>query len=106
MGKNSIIKSLGKVIGNLAVHKATLKFGDKPESEHHTSSEIVSYRNNGKYLGSGYNWNKEDKKLIRNQAFKYFFKKMKKKYSHINFTINDANNIIDKSMNECIFIND
>ena len=39
MGKNKAIKSIGRVIGNIVVHKITFKYTNNPESRNHIFSE-------------------------------------------------------------------
>ena len=46
MGKNRIIKILGNIIGNIAVHKILVKYTNKPESINHLSEEVATYRDN------------------------------------------------------------
>jgi hypothetical protein len=102
MGKNSTISSLGRIIGNIVVHKIVLKYGKKKESENHTSSEIVAYRDTAIGIGSEFNWNDYDKVEIREEVYKFFIKKMNQKYSHIKYPIKEANYVIDETIKECI----
>ena len=96
MGKNRIIKSLGKVIGNVVVHKITLKYGNKPDSKHHTSSEIINYRDEGVEIAREFNWNDSDKIRIKQEALKEFNKKMQKKYSDVKFSRKEADETIEE----------
>ena len=43
MGKNRIIKSLAKCIGNVALHKILVKLTNKSESKNHLESEVLEY---------------------------------------------------------------
>lgn len=104
MGKNRTIKSLGKVIGNIVVHKITLKYGDKPESSDHTFSEIIAYRDNAIGIAQEFNWNNSDKIRIKQEALKEFTRKMKIKYPDIKFPIEEANKIIIETIKECLFL--
>ena len=101
MGKNSTIKSLGRVIANVVVHKITLKYGSKPESRGKTSNEINAYRDNAIDTAQEFNWNDEDKSRIKIEVFEEFNRKMKSKYSDINFPMEDAEKMIDETINEC-----
>ena len=102
MGKNKTINSLGRVIGNVVVHKVVLKYGKKAESENHTSSEIVAYRDTAISIGMEFNWNDKDKTEIRKEVHDFFIKKMNEKYSHIKYFSKDAENIIDETIEECL----
>lgn len=102
MGKNKTIQSLGRVIGNVVVHKVVLKYGKKMESENHTSSEIVAYRDTAISIGIEFNWNDKDKIEIRKEVHDFFIKKMNEKYSHIKYPSKEAENIINKTIKECL----
>ena len=98
MGKNRTIKSLGKVIGNIVVHKITLKYGNKPESRGHTSSEIIAYGDNALEIAQEFNWNDLDRALIKQEVLSEFNKKMQTKYSDIKFPTNEVNEIIEETI--------
>jgi hypothetical protein len=102
LGKDRAIKSLGRIIGNVVVHKIVLKYGKKTESDSHTSYEIVAYRDTAIRIGEDFNWNNYDKVEIRKEVYDFFIKKMNKKYSQIQYPKKDANDIIDETINECI----
>lgn len=102
MGKNRTIKSLGKNIGNIVTHKITLKFGNKPLSNNHTSSEIETYRDNAMIIAQEFNWNDSDKTKIKLETMKVFKKKMKEKYSHIKFPMEEATKTMDETIKECL----
>ena len=68
MGKNRIIQSLGKRIGNIALHKVLKKNTNKPESIPRLEKEIIEYRLNALEDFSSYNWNENDKAIIRTRA--------------------------------------
>ena len=61
MGKNKIIKSLGKVIGNVAMHKLLLIYTSKPESKSYLKSEIMEYSADAFEKAQEFNWNENDK---------------------------------------------
>jgi hypothetical protein len=102
MGKNKTINSLGRIIGNIVVHRVVLKYGKKTESENHTSSEIVAYRDTAISIGMEFNWNNDDKVEIRKEVHNFFIKKMNEKYFHIKYSSKDAESIINETINECI----
>jgi len=43
MGKNSVMKSLGKCVGNVALHKILTRHTNRPESIQHLRDEIRDY---------------------------------------------------------------
>jgi hypothetical protein len=102
MGKDSTIKSLGRIIGNVVVHKIVLKYGKKIDSVNHTSFEIIAYRDTAIRIGTKFNWNYNDKIEIRKEVYNFFIKKMEGKYSHIKCPIKEANDVIDDTIQECI----
>ena len=71
MGKNSIIKSLGKIIGNVVVHKILVKYTNRRESISKMTEEIGAYRGNAIEIAEEFNWNEKDKIKIRQEAI-YF----------------------------------
>ena len=102
MGKNRVIRSLGKIIGNLVVHKITFRHGNIKESKGHTSKEIISYRDNAIEVAQEFNWNDYDKSKIKQIALREFNKKMNTKYSDIKYPKAEVNETINKTINECI----
>ena len=68
MGKNRIIQSLSKRIGNVALHKVLKKNTNKPESIPRLEKEIIEYRLNASEDFSLYNWNEKDKEIIKTRA--------------------------------------
>ena len=101
MGKNRIIKILGNIIGNVAVHKILVKYTNKPESVHYLSEEIGTYRDNALEIAQEFNWNGEDKNKISQEALKNFNKRIKK-YKDVGFPSLEVNRLIDEMLKECI----
>ena len=102
MGKNRIIKSLGNIMGNLAVHKVLVKHTNKPESVNHLKSEIEIYRDNSLEMASEYNWNEEDKAKIRLVSLKKFKKDMNSHYADVKFSMEEALGLIEETINEIL----
>lgn len=103
MGKNKIIKSLGKRIGNLVVHRILLRHTNKPESLNHLESEVDTYRDSILESSQEFNWNDQDKLKIKSLASKEFKKRMIKFYSDVKFQPEEVNILIDKTIEECLF---
>lgn len=93
--------SLGRIIGNVVVHKIILKYGSKPESRGKTSNEIIAYRDNAIETAQEFNWNEKDKEEIKIEAAKNFHNKMNLKYSDVKFSIEEAEKLIDETIEEC-----
>ena len=101
MGKNRIIKILGNIIGNVAVHEVLVKCTNKPESIHYLTEEIGTYRDNALEMAQKFNWNEEDKNKIRKEALKNFNKRIKK-YKDVSFSVSEVNRLIDEKIKELI----
>ncbi len=68
MGKHRVIKSLGRCIGNVALHKLLLVHTKKPESKNYLGSEIVEYGADAFEKAQLFNWNERDKEEIKRLA--------------------------------------
>ena len=101
MGKNRIIKILGNIIGNVVCHKILLKYTNKPESIHHLSEEIGTYRDNALEIAQEFNWSDKDKIKIKKEALKNFNKRIKR-YEDVKFSNSEVNRLVDETIKECI----
>ena len=101
MGKNRIIKILGNIIGNVVCHKILVEYTNKPESIHHLSEEIGTYRDNALEIAQEFNWSDKDKIKIKREALKNFSKRIKK-YEDVKFPISEVKKFIDETIKECI----
>jgi len=70
MGKNSIIKSLGKCIGNVVLHKIVLKHTNIPESKKHLEDEIRDYGSDVLEKAQEFTWTEEEKSEIEDKALR------------------------------------
>lgn len=102
MGKNRIIKVLGNIIGNLAVHKILVKYTNKPESINYLKSEIETYRDNSLEIASEYNWNEKDKVKIKLASLKKFKKDMNSYYADVKFPMKEVLGLIGETINEVL----
>ena len=64
MGKNKLIKSLGKRIGNTVIHKILIKYTNKPDSVQYLENEADAYRDNVLESSQDFNWSDKDKEEI------------------------------------------
>ncbi len=68
MGKRSVIKSLGRCIGNVALHKLLLAHTNRPESKNYLRSEVLEYGTDAFEKAQIFNWNERDKEEIKRLA--------------------------------------
>ena len=101
MGKNSVIKSLGKCIGNVAMHKLLFIHTNKPESKNHLNYEIIEYSTDAFEKAQEYNWNEDDKIEIREKAVERV-KNLKKHYNDVDFNDDEMENSVEEVMNEVL----
>lgn len=102
MGKNRLIKSLGKRIGNLVIHKILMKYTNKPESLHSLKSEVDEYRDNVMESSQEFNWNDKDKAEIKSLALDKFNKDMKVYYGDVKFPKEEPEKTADETIEECL----
>ena len=98
MGKNSFIKTLGKGIGNVVLHKLLIEHTNKPESKSHLQYEELAYRDAVIKNAKEYNWNEEDNDAIKIQAIGFIKDKMSSKYNDVNFPLNEAEKLIEEEI--------
>lgn len=101
MGKNRTIKSIGKIIGNVVVHKILVNHTNRPESLHHLQNEVNTYRDNVFGVVQEYNWNESDKERIYQESIKSFKNRIQK-YPDIKYTKKEAIKLIHETINEII----
>jgi len=101
MGKNSAIKSLGKCIGNVAMHELLLKHTNIPESKKHINDEIRDYGADVAKKAKQYTWNSEEKATIEDKAHKRV-KRLLQDYPDIVYEDKEITEFITKEM-EMIF---
>lgn len=102
MGKNRTIKSLGNIIGNVVAHKIVVRHTNKPESVKRMSHEIEAYGNDAAQLSLKFNWNDKDKLEISEETLKKFKKVMIEKYPDVKFSMSEAEEEIDNTIDDLI----
>jgi hypothetical protein len=102
MGKNRAIKILGNVFGNIVLHKILVKHTNKLESLHHLKSEVEAYRDNALEQSGEFNWNASDIEEIKLEALTSFKSDIKKYYPDVKFTIEEAENLVEETIEEAI----
>jgi len=68
MGKNSVIQSLSRCIGNVVMHKLLLAHTNKPESKPKLKHEIEEYGEDALEKAQEFNWNEYDKEEIKEKS--------------------------------------
>lgn len=98
MGKNSVIKTLGKRIGNVVLHNLLIKYTNRPESINHLQNEEITYRDAAIKDAKKYNWNEEDKQAIKVQAIEFIKNKKDKKYTDIYFSTDEVDKLVEEEI--------
>ena len=99
MGKNGAIKSLGKVIRNVAMHKLLLDHTNKSESLGHLKAEINEYTANAFEKSQEFNWNDLDLIEIREKAVNRV-KNLSENYWDVNFSFNEIERVVNRLIEE------
>lgn len=102
MGKNDTIKSLAKVIGNIAMHKLLLEHTNKPESKNYLRHEIIEYSEDAFEKSLEFNWNNNDKIRIREKSLERI-KNLSRYYPDISFNDDEAEKAVEEVMSELEF---
>ncbi len=102
MGKTRIIKSLGRVIGNIVIHKILVEHTNKPESIPKLKNEVGTYRENALSIATEFNWNQAEKDRIATEVLKNFTRDMKEYYPDVSYPSSQINNLIDETIKEMI----
>ncbi len=100
MGKNRDRESLIRLLVNITVHEIVMKNTNRPESKHFLSSEIIEYSGQTEKMKKLHIWNEDDKTYIKEKALRKIKEKMNFKYPDILFSIKEAENLLDKKINE------
>lgn len=101
MGKNSTIKTIGRIIGGITAHKILVKYTNKPESIHHMNSEIENYRGNLFDIMNEFNWNSKNKERIKEEALKSLKKEIRQPhFSDVKFPLGEINSLLSQTIKE------
>jgi hypothetical protein len=100
MGKDRVIKSLGKNIGNLVVHKLLEKYTNKKETLEHLKHETIAYKDNAKDVAEKFNWNEEDKSEIMLEAIHEVEKEMAGDYPDVSYPADEAEKLVEEAIKE------
>lgn len=101
MGKDRVIKIIGKLIAGMTAHKILTKYTNKKESIHHMESEIINYRGQLIDFISEYHWNEKDKELIKQEAKKRIKLELEKPhFKGVSFPQNEVDKFLNQSIKE------
>lgn len=99
MGKNSALRTLGKRIGNVVLHKLLVEHTNRPESRRHLQSEEIEYRSAALRDAWEYHWNEEEKQILKKQALEFILEKRSTKYDDVAFSLREAEKLVDDEIN-------
>ena len=103
MGKNRVIKIMGRLIVGMVTHKILEKYTNRKESLNHLRSEVDNYRNNLSEVINEFNWNDSDKKKIKYRASKDIIIELKKPHlKDVKFSITEKDKLIEETINEIL----
>ena len=103
MGKNTIIKTIADLIGGMTAHKILIKYTNKPESIHHTKSEIDNYRGIILDYITEFNWNSDDKQEIKERALKSLKSELKKPhFKDVEFPTEEISKLLEETIKEIL----
>lgn len=103
MGKNRVIKIVGRIVARLVAHKILEKYTNKPESIPHMKSEIDNYRGIISDYMTEFNWNRGDKQRIKEESSKSIILELKKPhFNDVKFPIKIVDILIDETMKEIL----
>ncbi len=103
MGKNSVIKSLARCIGNVVLHKLIVKHTNKPESKNYLINEIVEYGADAFEKAQMFNWNEKDKEKIKELSLKRINNLMRN-YPDIEHGNSEVEELIEDTIDDLILL--
>ena len=103
MGKNSVIKSLARCIGNVVLHKLLVKHTNKPESKNFLINEIVEYGADSFQKAQMFNWNEKDKERIKGLSLKRI-KNLMRNYPDIDHDNSELEELIKDTMDDLMLL--
>ena len=99
MGKNSVIKSLARVIGNVGFHKFLFEHTNQPEAKNHLRYEIIEYSADALEKTQEFNWNDNDKIKIKEKSLERA-KNISENYPDLVFNWDEIERIIEDFIEE------
>ena len=103
MGKNSVLKSLARCIGNVVLHKLLLKHTNKPESKSYLINEIVEYGADAFEKTQMFNWNEKDKERIKELSLKRI-RNLMRNYPDIDHGNSELEELIKDTMDDFMLL--
>ena len=101
MGKDRVIKTIGKLIGGMTAHKILIKYNLTPKSDNHLRAKAQTYGGQIEDNLEEYHWNNYDREKIKIEAQKSLRKELKKKhFIGVKFPNNEKNILLNETFNE------
>ena len=97
MGKNRVIKSLGRCIGNVALHKILVERTNKPESKNYLESEVLEYGSDAFEKAQVFNWSEDDRARVREVAVRRI-QNLIKNYPDVSFDDEAIERMIEETV--------
>ena len=101
MGKNKVIRSLGRCVGNVVMHKLLLLHTNKPESKSYLNFEVEEYGADAFEKAQKFNWNEKDKQEIMIKA-RERIKKLSQGYQDVQYSPEEMEKIIEETAKELL----
>ena len=98
MGKNSALKTLGKRIGNVVLHKLLVTYTNRLKSKSHLQNEEITYLDEAVKDARKYHWNEEDRQTLKIQAAEFIKNKRNKKYADVNFSLDEVEKLVEEEI--------
>lgn len=98
MGKTHTLKTFGKRIGNVVLHRLLIAHTNRPESMSHLQSEEVEYRGAALKDAQDYHWNETEKKMLKRQTIEFIRHKRDTKYEDVQFSSSEAEKLVDEEL--------
>jgi hypothetical protein len=97
MGKNRVIKIVGRLIAGMVAHRILEKYTNRKESLNHLRFEVENYRNNLFDFVNEFNWNDLDKRKVKQEASKNMVSELKKShFVDVKFPPEEVDKLIEK----------
>ena len=103
MGKNRVIKIIGRIVARLVAHKILEKYTNRKESLNHLRGEVDNYRNNLSKFIHEFNWNADDLLEIKEESSKGMILELKKpQFDDVKFPIEIVDPLIEETIKEIL----
>ncbi len=88
------------MIAKVTLHTVLARHTNRAESVGFINHEIDEYRANAEEKALDFNWNKEDREIVRTEALKLINKYKETKYSDVVFSDKETERVLDEIIEE------